>query len=192
MIAPSASQPAASHPAERNLRPSAIVAIADCVSPDANDASNNPVVYWPENAIDGRPETAWRCPGSPGSFDSMGLVSAFDRPMSLRQVGAIPGYAKSDSRYPTLDRFVQNNRVAQVTWTCTSDTGQTYTTDQTFVDSRPMQLVAVIWDRCVNVRFGITSVYPARAQDLPDPPGLQDAMDETAVSELKFVGWESV
>lgn len=186
------SRPPASHPAERALTPSAIVAMADCVSPDANDASNNPVVYWPANAIDGRAETAWRCPGSPSSGESIGLISTFERPMSLRQVGAIPGYAKSDSRYPTLDRFVQNNRVAQATWTCTSDTGQTATANQTFLDNRPLQLVAVTWDRCVEVRFTVTSVYPARAQDLPDPPGPQDAMDQTAVSELKFVGWESV
>jgi hypothetical protein len=183
--------PAKATPVARALSPNAVAAIDGCVSPDATDASGNVVTYGAENAVDGRADTAWRCPGSPGGGGRYGLSVTFTRPVSLRRVAAIPGYAKFDNRYPTLDRFVQNNRVAIATWTCLDDAGKSSAVQERFDQSRASQPIDVTWERCTTVSLEITAVYPGVVQNLPDPPGTQEAKDETPVSELEFVGWES-
>lgn len=85
---------------------------ADCVAPPAKDSAGATVTYEPEQVLDGEPSTAWRCPGS-----AVGrrLVFTFDQPVTLLEVGLVPGYDKVD---PTdgIDRFTENRTVTGVTW----------------------------------------------------------------------------
>jgi hypothetical protein len=76
-------------------------------------AGGHPVSYVPDNAIDGNPGTAWRCPGTAvGQKLTFRLASAVD----VAEVGLIPGYAKTDPS-SGVDRYAENNRITKVRWT---------------------------------------------------------------------------
>lgn len=85
---------------------------ADCVAPPAKDSAGATVTYEPELVLDGEPSTAWRCPGS-----AVGrrLVFTFDSPVTLLEVGLVPGYDKVDPA-DGIDRFTENRTVTGVTW----------------------------------------------------------------------------
>jgi hypothetical protein len=86
---------------------------AACTAPPAQDAAGHPVSYVPDNAIDGNPGTAWRCPGTAvGQKLTFRLASAVD----VAEVGLIPGYAKTDPS-SGVDRYAENNRITKVRWT---------------------------------------------------------------------------
>ena len=93
-----------------DLRPISVT--ADCTAPDAKDAANQTTTFRVDNVLDSDPQTAWRCPGS-----STGHVLAFQfaTPVTLREMGLIPGYAKIDPSSGE-DRFGQNHTVTQVRW----------------------------------------------------------------------------
>ena len=86
---------------------------ADCTAPASNDSSGQRVTYVPENAIDGKMPTAWRCAGTAvGQKLTLRLADDTD----VAQVGLIPGYAKTDPE-SGADRYAENNRITKVRWT---------------------------------------------------------------------------
>ena len=64
-----------------------------CQAPDATDGAGRPVSYVPEQLIDAKLNTAWRCNGN-----GIGQVLAFTLPAgtSIAEVGLVNGYAKVD------------------------------------------------------------------------------------------------
>ena len=85
---------------------------ATCQASDGEDSAGNTITYDPENTVDGRPDTAWRCDGSAVGAR---LVLEFDRPVTVTSVGLVPGYAKVDPKSGD-DRFTQNRTVTAATW----------------------------------------------------------------------------
>lgn len=108
-------------PAPRPLVPVAVR--ADCVAPPALDSLSNTVTYEPERTTDAEPDTAWRCPGSAVGTR---LVYEFDRPVTLTEVGLVPGYDKVDPA-DGIDRFTENRTVTGVMWHL--DDGRAYRQD---------------------------------------------------------------
>ncbi|WP_148046678.1 NADase-type glycan-binding domain-containing protein [Nocardioides pocheonensis] len=96
------------------VRPVSVDAIAaDCTAPPGTDSAGNKVTYVPENATDGRAQTAWRCDGAAtGQKLTLRLSGATD----IAEVGLVPGYAKTDPASGT-DRYAENNRITKVRWT---------------------------------------------------------------------------
>lgn len=82
---------------------------ASCQSASGEDASGITQSYEPARAVDGDPETTWRCDG-----DAVGatLTLTFDEPVRVTEVSVIPGFAKVDP-HDGADRFRQNRRVSQ-------------------------------------------------------------------------------
>lgn len=97
-------------PASQVLRPESVT--ASCQAPAGQDSVGATVTYEPERTLDGRGETAWRCPGS-----AVGerLTYDFGRPVTLVSVALVPGYDKIDDT-DGLDRFTENRTVTAVTW----------------------------------------------------------------------------
>jgi hypothetical protein len=96
------------------VRPVGIDAIAaDCTAPPGSDAAGRTVTYVPQNATDGKADTAWRCTGT-----AVGerLVLRLSGPADVAEVGLVPGYAKTDPE-SGADRYAENNRITRVRWT---------------------------------------------------------------------------
>lgn len=86
---------------------------ADCTAAPSTDAAGRRVTYVPENAIDARAQTAWRCAGTAvGETLTLRIVDGAD----VAEVGLIPGYAKTDPE-SGADRYAENNRITRVRWT---------------------------------------------------------------------------
>jgi len=86
---------------------------ADCTAPPGTDSAGHRVTYVPENAVDGKADTAWRCPGS-GVGQKLTLRLSDDA--DIAEVGLVPGYAKTDAA-SGADRYAENDRVTKVRWT---------------------------------------------------------------------------
>lgn len=142
---------------------------------DANgstDSQGNVTTFVPQNAVDGRPDTAWRVPG-----DGQGqwLRLDFDHPVTVLQVGVIPGYAKIDP-YDGTDRFEQNYAVASARFSFSDGTATTHD-----FDYRPeMQYASVGQVRTTFVLIAILSTYPPRSNN---------PRNFTAISEVQVIGW---
>lgn len=87
-------------------------ASAGCVDRPGVDAAGHRVTYQPHNAVDGRHDTAWRCPGR---AIGQRLVVHLRHTVAVGAVGLIPGYAKTDST-SGADRYAENNRITAVRW----------------------------------------------------------------------------
>jgi len=86
---------------------------ADCTAPPGTDSAGHKVTYVPQNAVDGRSQTAWRCTGAAvGQKLTLRLSGDSD----IAQVGLVPGYAKTDPE-SGVDRYAENNRITRVRWT---------------------------------------------------------------------------
>ena len=86
---------------------------ADCTAPPSNDSAGRRVTYVPENAVDGKTPTAWRCSGTAvGQKLTLRLAEDTD----VAEVGLVPGYAKTDPE-SGVDRYAENNRITKVRWT---------------------------------------------------------------------------
>jgi hypothetical protein len=86
---------------------------ADCTAPPSSDSAGHKVTYVPENTIDDKADTAWRCPGTAvGQVLTLRLGGAVD----VGEVGLVPGYAKTDP-VSGVDRYAENNRITRVRWT---------------------------------------------------------------------------
>lgn len=84
----------------------------------STDSDGNVVHYDPANVADDDPETAWRMPFNEWQWNDYILIT-FDRPVTITELGLIPGYAKVDSA-SGADRFTQNHRLCSVTWETSS------------------------------------------------------------------------
>jgi hypothetical protein len=83
-------------------------AAASCTSGPGVDSAGNRFTYEAGNAVDGRPETAWRC-----DHDGVGarLLSTLRQPAVISWIGVVPGFAKTDP-YDGTDRYVQGRKVS--------------------------------------------------------------------------------
>jgi hypothetical protein len=134
---------------------------------NGTDDAGNPISYDSSNLYDGDPATCWRMNG-----DGTGRTITIDlgTSMTVTTVGLIPGYAKQDPK-TGVDRFMQNRRVATVTWS--SDDGKTVS--QAFVNSPSMQTVQMpSVTRYLRVTIGAVTSH--------------DGRDFTAISEIGIVG----
>jgi hypothetical protein len=85
----------------------------DCQAPQSTDGAGDPVVYVPEQMVDGSMNTAWRCNGN-----GVGQVVTFEFPAgtTIAEVGLVNGYAKVDPG-TGVERYREYRRIIQVTWT---------------------------------------------------------------------------
>jgi LysM repeat protein len=142
--------------------------IPSCQAPDSEEADGTPIVFSPGNVLDRNPATAWRCEAS----ESQSLTFAFDQATHFTSVGLIGGYVKVDP-LTGVDRFVQNHRVRQVTWTFDNAT----TVTQDLADSRSMQTLPVDIT-ATTVTMEITATYP---------PSGEGPRDMVPVAEVQFI-----
>ncbi len=147
---------------------------ATCTAPDSTDSRGNPITFNPLLTIDGRDDTAWRCPGA---SIRQALVYTLARPADVSAVAALPGYAGEDP-FNGIDRFDQNRRVTRARWGCLSATGaDVASVEQVFDDRRSMQgLTLTGFDDCAKVVFEILDTTA---------PGNRDY---AAVSEIGIYG----
>jgi hypothetical protein len=121
------------------VKPVAVDAIsADCTAPPGRDSAGRKVTYVPENAIDGKVQTAWRCPGT---AVGQKLTLRFAADADVAEVGLVPGYAKTDPE-SGIDRYAENNRITRVRWTLGDGTSVVQRLDPN-PRSRALQVVRV-------------------------------------------------
>lgn len=135
------------------------------------DAGNNPVRYLPTNLLDGDPTTCWRVVG-----DGSGDTVTFTLPgvVRLTTLGLINGYAKTDP-YSGADRYRQERRVTDVTWTFSDGTN----VEQTLQDDDPSP-------QTIDVTSPPTSTLTMRINSTTSPG--DPSYDYTAISEVTLVG----
>jgi hypothetical protein len=152
-------------------------ALAQCVSQPSKDAGGNPTSYEPAQAVDARPDTAWRCDG-----DGVGqtLEIRFRAPHDVDTIGMIPGLAKTDP-YDGTDRYAQDRRIAAVQYAFDDGTTavQRFDTDP---GNRSLQSMQVPRVRTEHVYITILASVPG------SQVGGQPAVDKVAVSEVAFSG----
>jgi hypothetical protein len=151
------------------------LASASCISPPGKDSAGNASTYDPPNAIDGRPETAWRCDGE---GERQTLVIEFANQRRLSWIGIIPGYAKTDAHDGT-DRYAQDRRISAVSYTFDDGTSVTQALD-TNPANRSMQYVDVGSE--VTRRVVVTVLGSVAGQAVNG----QSAINKVAISEIDF------
>jgi hypothetical protein len=85
---------------------------SDCTAGPSRDSAGRKVTYVPENAVDGKAQTAWRCAGTAVGEK---LTIRLGGDANIAEVGLIPGYAKTDPE-SGVDRYAENNRITRVRW----------------------------------------------------------------------------
>jgi len=120
IAAPASGVSSAAEAAPSGAQPSGQVALltpsqvsVDCQAPQSTDGAGDPVVYAPEQMVDGSMNTAWRCNGN-----GVGQVVTFEFPAgtTIAEVGLVNGYAKVDPG-TGVQRYREYRRIIQVTWT---------------------------------------------------------------------------
>lgn len=140
---------------------------------DIKTVDGTKIGYTPDQAVDGKPDTAWAIPGD---GTDRALYLTFDSPVILNSVGLINGYAKIDKRNGA-DRYEQNRRVAKVSWFADDALiREQYLTD----GERSMQTVKL--ERPVRAK------QLALVIDRTWKPGNEEQND-TAISEVLVSGW---
>ena len=168
-ITPQATQPGA---IIVPLRPSQVRASSS--ADPGKDAQGNPITYDPQNAVDGRNDTAWRVTGA-GAGEWIELEFASD--VTVESIGIIPGYDKIDPA-DNSDRFAQN-RVVKVARFEFSDGSAVRAR---FERKRDMQVVMLARPvRTHSIRIVIEDTYPP-------PPADQGGRDFTPISEVQVQG----
>lgn len=155
--------------------PGTVSASALCVSPASQDSNSTTVTYGPEKAVDGLPNTAWRCNG-----DGVGqrLEISFPGRVTLTSIGLVPGYAKTDPSDGT-DRYAQNRRISAVQYTF--DDGSTVRQSlDTSASSRSSQTLALPNVFTSHVTITILSSVSGEAT------GGQQPSERVAISEVTF------
>lgn len=153
-----------------------VSASAACVAPAAVDLAGNPVSYTPDKAIDGNPNTAWRCDGD-GALQELRI--SVPAGYHITQVGLINGYAKVDSG---IDRYPEYRRVITVQWTLPN--GQVV--EQQLADGvRTPQMLMI---PTTLVQPGSTTLTLRLMRSTP--PGSGDATrNAVLISEVVVVGY---
>jgi hypothetical protein len=146
---------------------------ASSVADPGVDAQKNPVTYLPQNAVDGRPDTAWRVVGD-GAGQWLQLDFASDA--SVTSIGIIPGYDKIDPTDGT-DRFFQSRIVKLARFEFSDGT----VVRASFSRDRAMQIVPIGGVRARSIRIVIEETYPP-------PPASQGGRDFTPISEVLVQG----
>jgi hypothetical protein len=159
-------------PAAGGLRAS-----ATCTSAPSRSSDGAPTTFEPGNAVDGRPDTAWRCDG-----DGTGrrLVVHLPGRQRVSELTIVPGYAKIDPADGS-DRYTQNRRITSMT----IDTGSGPATSVSLDPSptrRDPQTVRFPAAETSTVTLTILTTDPGR------PVGTQPASDRVAISEITFPG----
>ena len=145
---------------------------ADCTAPPGTDSAGHPVSYVPENAIDDKAHTAWRCPGTAvGQILTLRLA----RDADIAEVGLVPGYAKTDP-VSRIDRYAENNRIIRVRWTLADGVTvvQRLDPDRT---SRAVQLLRVPRTRTRTITLEVLAVQ-------------RGPRDTTAISDIALAAAE--
>jgi serine/threonine-protein kinase len=153
------------------LRPNSIS--ASSFAPPGIDSQKNPVSYEPENAIDSRPDTAWRVAGD---GVNTWIELTFEQDIAVMSIGLIPGYDKIDSADGT-DRFFQS-RVVKTARFEFSD-GSMARVD--FKRERTLQIASFSGIRTRSIRIVIEATYPP-------PPAAEGGRDFTPISEIQVQG----
>lgn len=156
--------------------PAAITgATASCTSPPGVDSAGNPFTYTATNAVDARPETAWRC-----DHDGVGarLSITFTRPVVIGWIGVVPGFAKTDP-YDGTDRYVQGRKIAGARFVFDDRTYVDHTFD-TVSTSRAMQVLRFTPVTTAHVEMVVLASVPGT------PTNGFGATDKIAVSELSI------
>lgn len=161
----------------RTPRPAAVARItplrvsASDYAPNSRDAQGNTTTFTPDNAVDGRFDTAWRVAG-----DGMNqwLLLEFAGPVEVGEVLILPGYAKIDPVDGT-NRFWQNRRVRRVRLEFRSgERIEALLDDQAML--QPIWVNNVVTDA---IRIVILESLP---------PAVDDGRDFTPMSEVEVIG----
>lgn len=166
---PTATAPLAPAASIAALRPDQVRASAS--APPSQDSLGSTTTFEPTNAIDSQPETAWRVAG-----DGRGqwIELSFSRPVEVRQVQILPGYAKIDPSNG-VDRFAQNRRVQRVRLEFSDGSN----VEAEFADIPELQAVPVSVAQTTFVRIVILATIP---------PRLADGREFTPISEIVVRG----
>ena len=150
-------------------------ATASCTSAPGQDSAGNPFTYEPDKAIDGRPDTAWRC-----DHDGAGqtLTIRFPGTVSVRKIGIVPGFAKTDP-YDGTDRYPQGRRISAVRYSFDdgSEIPQQLNVDPSF---RGVQSVTFQPKNTTGVTITILASVPGIPTNGFGP------VDKIAISEVAF------
>ena len=149
-------------------------ASAACVSAPSQDAAGNAVTYDPDEALDGRPDTAWRCDG-----DGVGQQIRIDlgRRVTLTGISIIPGYAKTDPA-DGADRYAQNRRISQVRYAFDDGTSVEH---QLNTDPTDRVAQTLTFDPITTTSVTVTVLASVPGQQVgPYPP-----TDKVAISEVQ-------
>lgn len=161
----------------RTPRPAAVARItplwvsASGYAPNSRDAQGNTTTFVPDNAVDGRLDTAWRVAGD---GVNQWLLLEFAGPVEVREVRMLPGYAKIDPVDGT-NRFWQNRRVRRVRLEFRSGEWiEAPLDDQATLQAIPVNNIVTDAIRIVILE----SV----------PPAVADGRDFTPISEVEVIG----
>lgn len=142
---------------------------------DVETAQGNRIGYTPDQAVDGRLDTAWAIPGD---GTDRALYLTFETPVIVKSVGLVNGYAKIDSR-SGADRYEENRRVAKVSWFA----DDALVREQFLTDGeRSMQTI--------SLKHPVKAQKLALVIDRTWEPG-NPAQDDTAISEVTVTGWQT-
>ena len=152
------------------LRPTAVS--ATCQADPGVDSAGETVTYEPELTLDGLLDTAWRCPGS---AVGVSLTYTFDTPVTVTEVGLVPGYAKVDPSDGT-DRFAENRTVTAVTWRF--EGGETHL--QSIASPGPTMATETLPTGVTTTRFVL---------EIADTGNPTAERDFTAISDVQISGY---
>ncbi|MFN3372902.1 MAG: NADase-type glycan-binding domain-containing protein [Chloroflexus sp.] len=140
-------------------------------APNSRDAQGNTTTFVPDNAVDGRLDTAWRVAGD---GVNQWLLIEFAGPVEVREVRILPGYAKIDPVDGT-NRFWQNRRVRRVRLEfSTGEWIEALLDDQAMLQSIPVNNIVT------------NSIQIVILESLP--PAVADGRDFTPISEVEVLG----
>jgi hypothetical protein len=148
-------------------------ATASCTSGPGTDSAGNRFTYEARNAVDGLPETAWRC-----DHDGVGasLLVTFAQPAVISWLGIVPGFAKTDP-YDGTDRYVQGRKVSAARFLFDDGT-YVETGFDVSSTSRAMQVVRFPATRTGHVQLVVLASVPGTPTNGFAPT------DKIAISEL--------
>ncbi|MEU4418862.1 NADase-type glycan-binding domain-containing protein, partial [Nocardia salmonicida] len=138
------------------------------------DLAGKPVTYPASNMLDDDATTAYRMPG-----DATGVVIRFELPQAstIKQVGLINGYAKTDVRDDrTVEWYTRNRRVLTVEWRFDDGTKVV----QELTETPTLQTMPVDPIK--------TQVVELRILEVTKPPSGPLAKNVTSISDILLLG----
>lgn len=145
---------------------------ARCVAPASQDSAGVPILYSTDQMLDGRFDTAWRCPGAAVGEE---IVIDFGRPVTITALALVPGYAKIDP-HDGVDRFSQNRTITGLTWGFDNGSALDHVIARPSPQFDDIELTSPVETRFIVLEIKTTGNESADR-------------DFTAISELAFVGF---